>query len=108
MTFFIPCISFCLPSVSLQVFCQFVSSRVFQFVPVCDCLCARAVAYKLVFPKFKFCSTHPAATQASGPSRCDLHRPTIKTWFYRGCYCTTENLLLLDKGEHVNKESEAV
>lgn len=61
-------------------------------------------------------STLPPTTQECGPSCWDLTRPTIKTQFYRGCYCTVKReckllityLLLLDKGGHINRGSEAV
>lgn len=92
MTFFLPYISFCPPSVSLLAFCQLVSSCVLSvclFVRLPVCL-NNSLPPGIPQSAFKFCTTLPPATQACGPSCCDLHRPTIKTQFYRGCYCTVK------------------
>lgn len=109
-------------TLSLSICCLspsslFVPPCVFPSVPLCVSL---SVCLSNSQPPgshqsaFKFCATLPPAKRVCGPTCCDLHRPTIRTPFYRGLLLHSKRelsityLLLLDKGGHVNRRNEAV
>lgn len=118
---FILCIFFCplaVPEALPLSLSVCLSLPVSRCLPLCVSACLSEQQSTPWHPQsaFKFYATLPPAQSVCGPTCCDLHQPTIKTQFYRGCYCTAKRehklsityLLLLDKGGHVNRGNGAV